>query len=88
MIERACAAHAAVRGDAMDAWEREDTAQYKVVKNHEDQYSIWLAHRPEPLGWEATGKVGSKQECLAYVAEVWTDMRPRSLRLEMDGGDA
>jgi MbtH protein len=56
---------------------------YKVVLNHEEQYSIWPAHRENPLGWKDAGKKGAKAECLAYIKEVWTDMRPLSLRTKM-----
>jgi MbtH protein len=66
------------------AEEREDTTTYKVVVNHEEQYSIWPAERDNPLGWRDADKSGSKDECLAYVKEVWTDMRPLSLRRQMD----
>ena len=67
------------------SWEdREDTTIYKVVINHEDQYSIWPAHRENPLGWNDVGKSGPKDECLAYIKEVWTDMRPLSLRKKME----
>ena len=48
--------------------------------NHEEQYSIWPADREVPLGWKAVGKQGTRQECLDYIEEVWTDMRPLSLR--------
>ena len=58
----------------------EDTRTYVVVVNHEEQYSLWLADKDVPQGWSAVGKPGSKAECLAYVNEVWTDMRPLSLR--------
>jgi MbtH protein len=61
----------------------EDTTIYKVVVNHEEQYSIWPADREIPLGWRDVEKSGSKQECLAYIKEVWTDMRPLSLRKKM-----
>jgi uncharacterized protein YbdZ (MbtH family) len=61
----------------------EDTRIYRVVINHEEQYSIWPADRDCPLGWRDAGKVGTKKECLAYIEEVWTDMRPLSLRREM-----
>jgi MbtH protein len=64
--------------------DEEDTTIYKVVKNHEEQYSIWPEHKENPLGWMDAGKVGSKAECLAYIEEVWTDMRPRSLRRLME----
>ena len=64
--------------------EKEDTTIYKVVVNHEEQYSIWPAERENPNGWKDAGKSGLKDECLAYVKEVWTDMRPLSLRKKMD----
>ena len=64
--------------------EREDKTIYKVVVNHEEQYSIWLAHKENPLGWKDAGKSGTKEECLAYIKEVWTDMRPKSLRDKMN----
>jgi MbtH protein len=54
--------------------------QYKVVVNHEEQYSPWPAERSSPAGWTDAGKSGTRQECLAYIDEVWTDMRPLSLR--------
>ena len=65
--------------------EHEDTTIYKVVVNHEEQYSIWPAYRENPLGWRDVDKTGGKQECLAFIDQVWTDMRPLSLRREMDG---
>lgn len=64
--------------------EFEDSITYKVVINHEEQYSIWPDFRENPLGWRDAGKSGTKQECLAYISEVWTDMRPLSLRQHMD----
>ncbi len=64
--------------------EQEDTTVYKVVVNHEEQYSIWPADRDNALGWGDVGKRGSKADCLAYIREVWTDMRPLSLRRQMD----
>jgi MbtH protein len=64
--------------------EREEAKKYKVVVNHEGQYSIWLADRPNPPGWSNAPRSGSKSECLAYIKEVWTDMRPLSLRKKMD----
>ncbi|MEZ5064920.1 MAG: MbtH family NRPS accessory protein [bacterium] len=65
--------------------ETEDTTIYTVVVNHEEQYSIWPADRELPAGWKEAGKQGRKAECLEWVKEVWTDMRPLSLRREMDG---
>lgn len=63
----------------------EESTLYKVVVNHEDQYSIWPAHRSNASGWTDVGKTGSKAECLSYIEQVWTDMRPLSLRLRMQG---
>ncbi len=65
--------------------ETEDNTIYKVVVNHEEQYSIWPAGRDNPLGWKDAGKVGPKADCLAHIKEVWTDMRPLSLRKSMEG---
>jgi MbtH protein len=64
--------------------DREDTTVYRVVVNHEEQYSIWPADREIPHGWRDVGKSGPKAECLAYIKEVWTDMRPLSQRKQMD----
>jgi uncharacterized protein YbdZ (MbtH family) len=64
--------------------DREDTTVYKVVVNHEEQYSIWPDYKDMPLGWKDVGKSGLKPECLAYIKEVWTDMRPLSLRKKME----
>jgi len=66
------------------AEEREDDIVYKVVVNHEEQYSLWPSTRENPLGWEDAGKTGTKAECLEYVRTVWTDMRPLSLRKSMN----
>jgi MbtH protein len=63
--------------------DQEDLTVYDVVVNHEEQYSIWPAHKEPPLGWNRAGKRGNKAECLAHVEEVWTDMRPLSLRKKM-----
>jgi uncharacterized protein YbdZ (MbtH family) len=64
--------------------DKEDTTIYKVVVNHEEQYSIWPEYKDIPLGWKNVGKAGPKAECLAYIKEVWTDMRPLSLRKKME----
>lgn len=67
----------------MNTNEQDDSTIYKVVVNHEQQYSIYPAERANPLGWNDAGKTGLKSECLAYIKEAWTDMRPLSLRLRM-----
>ena len=65
--------------------EPEDSTIYKVVVNHEEQYSIWPVEKENAPGWRDAGKQGTKAECLAYIEEVWKDMRPRSLREKMEG---
>jgi MbtH protein len=61
------------------SWDIPDT-RFLVVVNHEEQYSIWPDYKPLPEGWRAVDQQGSKEECLAYIEAVWTDMRPLSLR--------
>lgn len=68
--------------------DREDTTIYTAVVNHEEQYSIWPADRELPLGWNHAGKQGTKPEVLAWIEEVWTDMRPLSLRKKMEEAEA
>ncbi|PWB83436.1 MAG: MbtH family protein [Methylocystaceae bacterium] len=70
------------------AWEEDDKAIYTVVVNHEEQYSIWPEYKDIPNGWRAVGKTGEKAECLAFIKEVWTDMRPLSLRRQMEEAEA
>jgi MbtH protein len=65
----------------------EDHTIYTVVRNHEEQYSIWPADRDIPDGWYSVGKIGYKEKCLSYIDQAWTDMRPLSLRKEMEADD-
>lgn len=62
----------------------EDQHKYEAVVNDEGQYSIWRQERQLPAGWNLVGFAGSKKECLAHIDEIWTDMRPLSLRNRMD----
>ena len=62
----------------------EDTREYQVLVNSEEQYSLWLAGQAIPNGWRQVGPKGQKQVCLDYVKEVWTDMRPLSVRKAME----
>ena len=61
----------------------ENSIVYKVVLNHEEQYSIWPADRDNPPGWVDDGTQGTRSECLDHIEKVWTDMRPLSLRRSM-----
>ncbi|MFJ7243690.1 MbtH family protein [Kitasatospora sp. NPDC098652] len=65
--------------------EPDDDRRHLVVLNDEEQYSVWPADRDVPAGWRAEGFEGTRQECLEHVAQVWTDMRPLSLRRAMEG---
>jgi MbtH protein len=58
----------------------EDSTRSQVVRNDEEQYSIWPADREIPAGWAATGPAGARDDCLAWIEENWTDLRPLSLR--------
>jgi len=62
----------------------DDKAIFKVLVNHEGQYSLWPETRENPPGWSLAGKTGTKRECLDHVKTVWTDMRPLSLRKKME----
>jgi MbtH protein len=62
----------------------DETTEFAVVLNHEEQYSIWPSYKAIPAGWRAEGKRGSKAECLAHIDQVWTDMRPLSLRQALE----
>jgi len=64
--------------------EDKDDDLYRVVVNDEEQYSIWPLDKENAPGWKDEGKTGTKAECLAHIKEVWTDMRPKSLRDKMD----
>ena len=63
-------------------WEQEIT--YVVVVNSQEQYSIWRQYKEPPMGWRRTGFSGPQNKCLAYIAEIWTDMRPLNLRSLMN----
>jgi uncharacterized protein YbdZ (MbtH family) len=63
----------------------DESAQYLVVVNGEEQYSIWPAGRELPVGWSAEGGARSREECLDHIERVWTDMRPKSVREALEG---
>jgi MbtH protein len=65
-----------------------DHTVYRVVVNHEEQYSIWPEYKDIPNGWREVGRTGTKDDCLAYIKDVWTDMRPLSLRRRMEADAA
>jgi MbtH protein len=69
-----------IREANMFVSDEDDTRTYRVVVNHEEQYSIWPTDRDTPAGWRDAGKSGSRTECLAHIKDVWTDMRPLSVR--------
>ena len=69
------------------SWGDENT-EFVVVINDEEQYSIWPSYKPVPAGWRPEGKRGLKADCLAYIDQTWTDMRPLSLRRAMEKDEA
>ncbi len=68
----------------MPTTDADDSTAFRVLVNDEDQHSLWPAHLDVPAGWRPEGFEGTRDECTAHVDEVWTDMRPRSLRERMD----
>jgi MbtH protein len=74
--------------DEMDDNNEDSGTLYYVVMNHEEQYSIWRADREVPRGWSIVGEKANKQHCLDHIKEVWTDMRPLSLRKQMEAATA
>lgn len=62
----------------------DSSGSWRVVVNLEDQYSIWPYYKAIPSGWSEIGKIGTKEECLNHIKEIWVDMRPRSLREVME----
>ena len=71
----------------MDELNNKNEPLFRVVLNEEEQYSIWPLEREIPGGWRSEGTSGTKQECLDRIGEVWSDMRPLSLRKAMAGGE-
>ena len=65
--------------------ERDDGPEYLVVRNDEEQYSIWPAERELPAGWHPEGTRGTRDACLDHIERVWTDMRPKSVRDALGG---
>ncbi len=63
----------------------DDDRLYAVVRNEELQYSLWPTDREPPAGWEAAGPVATRPECLDFIRDEWTDLRPKSLRMRMGG---
>ena len=71
-------------GVTVTSEDEEDKTIYHAVVNHEEQYSIWPAQKPMPVGWQKAGKTGRKAEVLNYIETAWTDMRPLSVRNQME----
>jgi MbtH protein len=69
-------------------FDEDDGRQYRVVINHEEQYSVWPADQVAPAGWQLTGPTGVLQDCLSWISAAWTDMRPLSLRHQMTAAPA
>ncbi|GAA1933669.1 MbtH family protein [Streptantibioticus ferralitis] len=61
-------------------FEENDGRTYEVVRNSEEQFSVWPADRALPAGWERAGGSGTKADCLALIDTLWSDLRPKSIR--------
>lgn len=66
----------------------DEEGEFCVLINDEGQYSLWPTFKEAPAGWSAVGPRGGRKECLDYIEENWTDMRPRSLVEEMARDEA
>jgi MbtH protein len=64
----------------------DESQDFDVVVNAEEQYSIWPSARELPAGWDLAGFRGLKSECLAYIDTVWTDITPLSARQPAPAG--
>lgn len=64
-----------------------DPVAYEVLENDEEQYAAWPSDREVPLGWTPIGITGTLDQCLEWIKEHWTDMRPLSLRTNTDSGN-
>jgi MbtH protein len=58
---------------------------YLVLVNDEGQHSLWPSFAEVPAGWTVAKDEDTRQACLDYINENWTDMRPKSL-IEAMGG--
>ncbi|PEJ42569.1 MbtH family protein [Bacillus wiedmannii] len=55
-----------------------DNYTYKVLKNEEDQYSLWPVFLDVPIGWNVVHEEASRNDCLQYVENNWKDLNPKS----------
>lgn len=61
---------------------------YLALVNDEGQYSLWPAFVEVPAGWTIVHPEGSREACLDYINQHWTDMRPRSLIEAMEAAQS
>lgn len=54
--------------------------EFLVLVNEEGQYSLWPTVASVPAGWEVARGPGGRELMASFIAEHWSDMRPRSLR--------
>lgn len=54
--------------------------RYLVLANDEEQHSLWPSFAEVPAGWRVVFGEQSREACLSYVEENWTDLRPLSIR--------
>ncbi len=61
----------------------DESGDFFVVVNDEDQHSLWPVFVEVPAGWRVVFGAAGRAECLGYVERNWTDLRPKSLREAM-----
>jgi MbtH protein len=61
-----------------------ENGRYFALVNDEGQYSLWPAFADVPEGWTIAHGESSRQSCLDFIEESWTDLRPKSLIAAME----
>ena len=54
-------------------------ALFLVLRNEEGQYSLWPQLIKIPQGWRSVFGPVARQECVGFIDQQWTDMRPAAL---------
>lgn len=63
----------------------DENGTFYVLINDEEQHSLWPAFADVPAGWRVAFGESTRADCLAYVEETWTDIRPKTLRESLAG---
>jgi glycopeptidolipid biosynthesis protein len=58
----------------------DENGNFFVLVNDEEQHSLWPSFADIPTGWSVVYGEASRQTCLDFIDQNWTDIRPKSLR--------